>query len=61
VIVGVIGAMVTLAVILGLAALVLLLGRFRLVRKNKLLQQQGAGSAAHGGATGDVEKLSYSS
>ncbi len=39
VIAGVIGAMVTLAVILGLAALVLLLGRFRLVRKNKQQQQ----------------------
>ncbi|KAI6882475.1 phosphoglycerate mutase-like protein [Hortaea werneckii] len=38
---GVIGAMITLAVVLGLEALVMLLGGFRLVRKNSLGQSFG--------------------
>ncbi|KAI7187476.1 phosphoglycerate mutase-like protein [Hortaea werneckii] len=42
---GVIGAMVTLAVVLGLEALVMLLGGFRLVRKNKLRQGFGGEGA----------------
>lgn len=38
---GVIGAMVTLAVILGLEALVLVLGGMRVVKKNKMAAAQG--------------------
>jgi hypothetical protein len=45
---GVIGAMVTLAVILGLEALVLLAGGLRVVSKKRLA---GAGAAASTGAT----------
>lgn len=44
---GVIGAMVTLGVILGVEALILLLGGLRLVSKKRL--HQGAG---HGGRDG---------
>ena len=44
---GVIGAMVTLGVILGVELLVLLLGGFRLVSKKRL---QGQGSVGHGAA-----------
>lgn len=46
---GVIGAMVTLAVILGLEALVMLLGGFRLISKNRLA---GARAGAEQGAAG---------
>ncbi|RDW77254.1 hypothetical protein BP6252_05307 [Coleophoma cylindrospora] len=46
---GVIGAMVTLAVILGLEALVMLLGGFRLISKKRLA---GAGAATGNGAAG---------
>lgn len=42
---GVIGAMVTLAVILGVEALVLLLGSFRLVSKKRVAQQAALGES----------------
>ncbi|KKY22638.1 putative histidine acid [Phaeomoniella chlamydospora] len=48
---GVVGAMVTLAVILGLEILVLLIGGFRIVSKKRLLAGGGDGAAA-GGVTG---------
>lgn len=46
---GVIGAMVTLAVLLGVEALVLLVGGFRLVRRKRLLAARGAASGAKAG------------
>ena len=49
---GVIGAMVTLAVILGVEALVLLLGGFRLVSKKRLA---GQGEGVNGSGNGAVK------
>jgi hypothetical protein len=45
---GVIGAMVTLAVVLGLEALILLIGGLRVVRKNRLAGTTGSPSASVG-------------
>lgn len=47
---GVIGAMVTLAVVLGLEALIMLLGGYRLVSKKRLAQGMGEGATAVSGA-----------
>lgn len=46
---GVIGAMVTLAVVLGIEGLVLLVGGFRVVSKKRLAGGAGAGAGALGG------------
>ena len=48
---GVIGAMVTLGVILGVEALVMLVAGLRLVRKNRL---SGVGGATNGGGGDDA-------
>ncbi|KAK3112294.1 hypothetical protein LTR53_011579 [Teratosphaeriaceae sp. CCFEE 6253] len=48
---GVIGAMVTLAVVLGLEALILLVGGFRVVSKKTLAQRAGSPTMSAGGET----------
>ncbi|KAK3112886.1 hypothetical protein LTR53_010361 [Teratosphaeriaceae sp. CCFEE 6253] len=48
---GVIGAMVTLAVVLGLEALILLVGGFRVVSKKALAQRAGSPTISAGGET----------
>jgi len=51
---GVIGAMVTLAVIVGLEALILLMGGFRIAKKGTGIGKKGAGAGA---ATTAVENV----